>query len=501
MRKCLAVGIILLFVGTAIVPSNGQQVEKTSLPIPRGDILYVGGSGPGNYTRIQDAIDNATNGDTVFVFDDSSPYYENLLINKSIIFIGENKETTIIDGRENGTCVSVLVDRVRISGFTIQKSGYWYPGIQMRLSNYSIISSNILQNNTGPGLRFISANNNTITDNIIIHNYDGIYARSGFGNLIDGNYICYNSDVGIELYAEGPNIISGNNISSNGNWGIYVFNIDTPGNNITGNYISNNHLKGILVSISSDVCISNNIISHSNIGIEIDDSTIVYNNSFLECGITVTGSVNSIFNNTFSDSGIIVEVLSQNNIYNNEINGKPLVYLDGKSGIRIEDAGQIILMNCNNITMTNVELSHASIGLAMFNCNNIIILHVDLSHASIGLKMFKTSNCNISHSNISYNSEGVYLWYSREIEFFKNNFIQNERDVFFIVDWQGSHNVWSRNYFDHKIPLLPKIMKGTMRTKFVIHLPFPPPGGDIPIYRVKFYFDWFPALVPYSMGV
>jgi len=29
--------------------------------------LYVGGDGPGNYTRIQNAIDNATNEDTIFV--------------------------------------------------------------------------------------------------------------------------------------------------------------------------------------------------------------------------------------------------------------------------------------------------------------------------------------------------------------------------------------------------------------------------------------------------
>ena len=31
-------------------------------------ILYVGGSGAGNYTRIQDALDNVTSGGTVYVF-------------------------------------------------------------------------------------------------------------------------------------------------------------------------------------------------------------------------------------------------------------------------------------------------------------------------------------------------------------------------------------------------------------------------------------------------
>ena len=69
-RKWLAIGIILLFVGTCIIPAIAQDTEK-SLPSSRGNWLYVGGSGPGNYTRIQDAIDNASDGDTVFVYSGS----------------------------------------------------------------------------------------------------------------------------------------------------------------------------------------------------------------------------------------------------------------------------------------------------------------------------------------------------------------------------------------------------------------------------------------------
>jgi len=42
--KGLAVGIILLFVGTCIIPSTAQDTGKP-LPISRGDWLYVGGSG------------------------------------------------------------------------------------------------------------------------------------------------------------------------------------------------------------------------------------------------------------------------------------------------------------------------------------------------------------------------------------------------------------------------------------------------------------------------
>jgi len=97
LRKGLAVGIILLFVGTCIIPSTAQNIEKPSLPTLRGNWLYVGGSGPGNYTKIQDAINASSDGDTVFVFDDLSPYYEHVSVNKSLKLLGEDKNTTIID--------------------------------------------------------------------------------------------------------------------------------------------------------------------------------------------------------------------------------------------------------------------------------------------------------------------------------------------------------------------------------------------------------------------
>ena len=115
-QKWLAVGIILLFVGTCIIPAIAQTTEKP-LPASRGNWLYVGGSGPGNYTWIQDAIDNASDGDTVFVYDDSSPYPINgLKIEKSINLIGENKTSTEIIGI---TGINILADKVNISGFNI----------------------------------------------------------------------------------------------------------------------------------------------------------------------------------------------------------------------------------------------------------------------------------------------------------------------------------------------------------------------------------------------
>jgi len=56
----------------------------------------VGGSGPNNYTSIQAAIDNASDGDTIFVY--SGTYEEQVIVNKSLIIKGENNTATLIKG-------------------------------------------------------------------------------------------------------------------------------------------------------------------------------------------------------------------------------------------------------------------------------------------------------------------------------------------------------------------------------------------------------------------
>ena len=86
IKKGVVVAVILLFVSVSIISSTGTaDIErKSTMPTAKGDTLYVGCLGPGCYSKIQDAIDDASDGDTVFVYDDSSPYYENVVVNKSI---------------------------------------------------------------------------------------------------------------------------------------------------------------------------------------------------------------------------------------------------------------------------------------------------------------------------------------------------------------------------------------------------------------------------------
>ena len=130
MKKMLVVGIIIILVGMS-VPSTGINVEKVSNTSYDGNTLYVGGSGPGNYTKIQDAIDNASDGDTVFVY--NGTYSEYIDICKSISLIGENREDTII----KSTALFIEIPGVEISGFHIS-SGDQYSIIIWHTNNTTI---------------------------------------------------------------------------------------------------------------------------------------------------------------------------------------------------------------------------------------------------------------------------------------------------------------------------------------------------------------------------
>ena len=83
--------------------------------------LYVGGDGPNNYTHIQDAINNASDGDTIFVY--SGIYHENIIVDKSIIILGENAEETIIVGNGYENVVNITADNAIIKNFGIRNSG------------------------------------------------------------------------------------------------------------------------------------------------------------------------------------------------------------------------------------------------------------------------------------------------------------------------------------------------------------------------------------------
>ena len=405
MNKGIVLGIIFLFVMMNFTSISGFQTNNQIIKSSgKGDVLYVGGSGPGNYSIIQDAINDAVDGDTVFVYDDSSPYYEwDILIDKTINLIGEDKDTTVIDGGGRGNVVHISANWVNITGFKICDANIEDAGVAI-YSNYNIITGN------------------NILDSL--HDYAkgvGIYSNY---NIITGNNIS-NNNLGIDIGGSN-NTITGNNISNNDyHAGIHL---DYSSNNtITGNNISNNSY-GIDVHKSSSNTITDNTISNNRVGI-----FLYYSNN------------NNILGNSFFNDGLFVIDSYDNNVENNMVNGKPLVYLEDESDKVIDyEVGQVILVNCDNIIAENLNLSNTDRGIELWKTDNSMIRNNDFSNNIRGIYLRSSNSNNITGNNISNNKRGIYFrWYSNSNNITGNNISSNGHGIIF--SYRNSNNTISGN--------------------------------------------------------
>lgn len=185
MKKgILSLGIILLFILSSLFPLSLGHDVKTSTLRNNGNTLYVGGSGPGNYTNIQDALNDANDSFTIFVY--SGTYNEGIIIKKSIQLIGENRLNTIIDGTDHSTIVLIKADNVIFENFTVQ-----YPSTDECIGifiegSYAGIFNNIIQRAL-TGIVSFGSDSTKISGNEIIKCVLGLRLQGSFLNLIEHN--------------------------------------------------------------------------------------------------------------------------------------------------------------------------------------------------------------------------------------------------------------------------------------------------------------------------
>jgi parallel beta-helix repeat protein len=190
----------------------------------------VDDDGPADFSTIQEAINAANAGDTVFV--KAGAYSEPIQIDKTLALVGENKSTTVI----KDWYIGVYANNVRISDFTIE---------------------NLWADSPSPmgGCVYIYGYNNlTFSDNTYVHNWQAIRLVQTSGNLIINNYIDGNSEGGTHGgigFDYANNTIMRNNTITNCEQAISLslpnYNNTILENNITGNsfgIVMNNLLTG-----------------------------------------------------------------------------------------------------------------------------------------------------------------------------------------------------------------------------------------------------------------
>ena len=371
--KLIGIIICMLLVGTVLPVTGTIITNKTTSFNTSGNTLYVGGSGEGNYTKIQDAIDNASDGDTVFVY--NGTYHSDdyvIFINVSIRLIGENKFNTIIYGMG----ILINASEVEIRGFTFH-------------NGYSIMTTPFFE----------------------------------YTNII----------------------ISGN-----------IFKVDEFMLGLGG------------VTIFSDY-------------------STISDNSFLNCSPLMFSYHNSVYNNT--------------------VNGKPLVYFEDASDKVINNAGQVILIGCNNISIKNLELSNTLFGIQLIDTVDCLISDNDLSNNLIGGLFFNSSNNKISGNIFSINVVGLIFDDCKSNKISRNSFENNGCSLSFIMSSCNSisynnfkyhyrslnrnilstksDNTWIGNYWNRP-RLLPVLIWNFKRTN-LRYLPYLPTSPDV---------DWWPAKQP-----
>jgi parallel beta-helix repeat protein len=234
----------ILFVGTtailvlAFFRFEAVGVSRVSVTGSRPQKLWPVGSRvvvvPDNFTRIQDAINGISAGDTVFVR--AGTYYENIVLNKSISLLGESQANTIIDGGTRSDVIFLSAVNCVISGFTIQNGGmkvHAHCGVNIfNVDNDTVCNSTFTGNFIGINLgdQMRGSMSNIIRYNNITRNHYGIFLAHSNRNEIYGNIVSNSEWNGIELDWSEGNIIYDNTVSGNNAYGFEIPQ-PTPGRN------------------------------------------------------------------------------------------------------------------------------------------------------------------------------------------------------------------------------------------------------------------------------
>jgi parallel beta-helix repeat protein len=220
--------------------------------------------------------------------------------------------------------------------------------------------------------------------------------------------------------------------------------VDGSGNTVQAEFGGNQY--GVYLDKVSNVTIKNmTIIGFYSIWLESSsNNTISGNNittSYGNEGIWLDSSSNgnTISGNTLVSGGLYVSDSYRNSVENNTLNGRPLVYLENASNLTVDDAGQVILLNCENITIEGLSLSKTDYGIQLLETNNSTIYGNNITSNLHSVWLNASSGNSISENNITNNEYGIWLESSSNNNSISGNNI-TENDAFGIQFYSSSNN-------------------------------------------------------------
>jgi parallel beta-helix repeat protein len=421
LKNPIAVLVIVLLIMVALDPRfTVQPVMSAPATI----------TVPDDYPTIQEAINNASDGSTIFVR--AGTYPEHLTINKPLSLIGEDRNRTIIDAEGKiGLIVSITSDYTRIEGFTFHGAGgtyYGYDGVLNFSSSNNIITNNIITNNELCGIALDSSHNNSIVHNDIINNFNGILLTNSTDNIISGNTIIGDSRTGILLYGASNNMIVGNSVS-HGDSGItlmdyewYDFHCSASNNSLINNTLTGN-FQGISIYASPYNIMRNNTLNENYYSLQV--SWYMYADNKV-----------SYFIQDIDES--------------NTIDGRPILYLVNHHNERIEsNATYVAAVNCTNLTIKNLQLHGNNEGIVIAGTESSTFQNLNVTHNSYGTYLFKSNNNTIYGCNVVGGQVGIALESSWHNHIDHNN-VTNTYGEGIILTYSNWNNITYNNLSNNK---------------------------------------------------
>jgi parallel beta-helix repeat protein len=222
------------------------------------------------YPTIQSAINAPETLVNHTIFVSSGTYYESIVVNKTVAIVGEDAETTIIDGNQAEDAVYVSANGVTMSHFLVPNC---VNALRLLGCNNTLVRNVRLLNNSR-GILASGCWFTEIADNLIENTADDCVLLSNcYGNLVTGNVMSKKQGCGLHLSSSSNNTIENNVISGETGSGGDGFRLEQSHSNlVANNTISNNGGYGMLLQSSNQSLIFHNNFINNTVQAYVQDS-------------------------------------------------------------------------------------------------------------------------------------------------------------------------------------------------------------------------------------
>ncbi len=326
------------------------------------------------------------------------------------------------------------------------------------------IYDNVIENCTATGIRLHDSSGTSVHDNELRYNGNGLAVEAGAsGNIMFNNTITkHDAQYGFHIGLDALNNKFPANNTVNNEWLRYFHNINgLPSSPIQVNghtvlepnmanlgqiiiaesdymdvhdNIASNGASGISLVGASHSNVHDNIVENNGYGIWLQESAsdnCVYDNNLWSntngIGLLTSSVDNSFWRNDMvkndAQTGLYLQTDGStwdNSIpTNNTVNGQAIMYYYQISGLNLEgmniseplltNVGQLALISCSDIMITNSSLSDGRFGIYSNSAHNLTISETVLSGSVTNMYSIHSSNVSLNGVTANLGTTNIYL--------------------------------------------------------------------------------------------